>query len=222
MLCIDTTLRLKVFSPTYTHIDLRCATMPDTSETNVTLCAEAAFTHELLDTFSHTNIDGNHVSQGQWHQGATCIETPDRVGNTGAFVWYDGQYEFLYGEEASETALLRAAQHGGMGFRQEMVVHNHQYLNPTRATCTKYNRVETYRVLAQKADRLLIIESLEPTTFTDFASRLMTMNVDHAIYMDMGAGWNHSWYRTADGTVHEIHPADTKSRYCTNWITFYR
>ena len=36
--------------------------------------------------------------------------------------------------------------------------------------------------------------------------------------LDMGRGWNHSWYRDNKGTVVEIHPK-THS-YTTNWLVF--
>ena len=218
---IDTLPGVRIYTPQFSRIDLRCGTMPDTSERNVVFCAEAAFTHALLDTFSHSNIDGNHVSGGRWYEGATCIETPERVGNTGGFVWYDGHFEFLPDTAAAEVALRRAAEAGGMGFCQEYIIHEGRYQPNTRTENPRFNRVEMYRVLALIADTLRIVENTEPMHFSDFVPLLLKAGVMEALYMDMGAGWNHSWYRKADGTVHEIHPTDFKSQYCTNWITFY-
>ena len=62
----DTTVAgLIVYYPQFSRIDLVCETMPSKQDTNVIFCAEAAFTHELLDEFAHSNIDGDHVSSGQ-------------------------------------------------------------------------------------------------------------------------------------------------------------
>ena len=47
---------------------------------------------------------------------------------------------------------------------------------------------------------------------------LEKLGVTHALYLDMGNGWNHSWYRSNDGDVIEIHPK-THS-FATNWIVF--
>ena len=58
--------------------------------------------------------------------------------------------------------------------------------------------------------------------FNEFMEELDRLGVTNAIYMDMGAGWNHSWWRDGKGKAHEIHPVADKSRYCTNWITFYK
>jgi hypothetical protein len=96
-------------------------------------------------------------------------------------------------------------------------------------------KIEYDSPLLQKPDDLkYLIEHLDYArfyacacglTYADDADLFVAMLEDfaprHALYMDMGAGWNHSWYRKADGTVHEIHPTDFKSQYCTNWITFY-
>ena len=108
-----------------------------------------------------------------------------------------------------------------MGFCQEYIIHEGHYQPNTRTENQRFNRVEMYRVLALIADTLRIVENTEPMHFSDFVPLLLKARVMEALYMDMGAGWNHSWYRTADGSVHEIHPTDFKSQYCTNWITFY-
>ena len=59
-------------------------------------------------------------------------------------------------------------------------------------------------------------------SYEQFVAMLEDFAPRHALYMDMGAGWNHSWWRDSVGKVHEIHPVAEKSRYCTNWITFYK
>ena len=84
---------LRVYYPQFSRIDLVCETMPSKQDTNVIFCAEAAFTHELLDEFAHSNIDGDHVSGGKRFKGADCHD------NSGAFAWFsDTTWEFVHGE----------------------------------------------------------------------------------------------------------------------------
>ena len=49
---------------------------------------------------------------------------------------------------------------------------------------------------------------------------LLDAGVEHALYMDMGAGWNHSFYRDEDGQVHILHPKGHD--YPTNWLVVMR
>ena len=61
----DTTVNgLIVYYPQFSRIDLVCEKMPSQQDDSVVFCAEAAFTHEVLDEFAHSNIDGDHVSGG--------------------------------------------------------------------------------------------------------------------------------------------------------------
>ena len=43
---------------------------------------------------------------------------------------------------------------------------------------------------------------------------------ENALYMDMGAGWNHSFYRDSSNVLHILHPK-THS-YPTNWLVVYK
>ena len=79
-----------------------------------------------------------------------------------------------------------------------------------------------YRALCEKDGRLCIVDSRDKVEYEKFVELLEKFAPTHALYLDMGAGWNHSWWRDTDGKVNEIHPVDKKSRYCTNWITFYK
>ena len=207
----DTTVNgLTVYYPQFSSIDLVCGTMPSQQDTNVVFCAEAAFTHELLDEFDHSNIDGDHVSGGKRYKGAKCKD------NSGAFAWFgDTTWEFVNGEYSELLDSVAAA--GGMGFGQAIIIHDGESIRPLWREGT--NR---YRALCEKDGRLCIVDSRDEVTYERFVALLEAFAPTHALYMDMGAGWNHSWWRNSDGKVHEIHPVAEKSRYCTNWITFYK
>ena len=201
---------LIVYYPQYNRIDLVCGTMPDKADTTIVFCAEAAFTHELLDEFAHSNIDGDHVSGGQRYTGAKCRD------NSGAFAWFgDSTWEFVHGDYGE--LLDSVAQAGGMGFGQAIIIHDGESVRPLWR-----DGVNEYRALCEKDGRLCIVDSRGEVSYERFVDLLEQFAPRHALYMDMGAGWNHSWWRDARGQVHEIHPVAEKSRYCTNWITFYK
>ena len=198
---------LIIYTPDYSSVDLVCGTMPNQSDKNVIFCAEAAFTGELLKDFKHSNILGDHVSGGMRYKGTGCKR------NTGAFVYYGGKWKFLYKDYSKDLDV--AAQNGGMGFGQEMMIHKGKRVQTIRKDV---NRNE-FRALCELDDKLCIIDSKGVSAFGDFIKALLDEGVTEAIYLDMGPGWNYSWYRDYDGVIHEIH----KHRivYTTNWITFY-
>ena len=207
----DTTVAgLIAYYPQFSRIDLVCGKMPSQQDTNVIFCAEAAFTHELLDEFAHSNIDGDHVCGGQRYKGAKCLD------NSGAFAWFmDTTWEFVNGEYGELLDSVAAA--GGMGFGQAIIIHQGESIRPLWR-----DGVNQYRALCEKDGRLCIVDSRKAIDYEDFVKLLEQFAPTHALYLDMGAGWNHSWWRDKGGKTHEIHPVADKSRYCTNWITFYK
>lgn len=209
LVVVDSAADVVAYYPQFSHIDLRCDSMPAQDEDSVIFCAEAAFTHELLDAFAHTNIDGDHVSGGNRYEGAQCKD------NSGAFISWGNHWEWVQGDYSAP--LDKAAANGGMGFGQASIIHSgHRVKKLWRSG------VNHYRALCEKGGQLCIVDSREAVDYARFVDLLEAYGVTEALYLDMGAGWNHSWWRDADGSVHEIHPRQGKSNYCTNWITFYR
>ena len=200
---------LIVLFPSFSSIDLRCGNIPQTSDKNVVLFAEAAYTGAPLEkNFSHNKIAGDHVSNGVRFKGYKCSR------NTGAFVYYSDKWKFLYGVYSSE--LDSAANNGGSAFAQEMIIHK----NEIKPTARKDGNVNTFRALCELDGRLCIIESINDVKFGDFKSTLLEIGVSEALYLDMGSGWNYAWYRVNEETIVGLHPK--VHDYCTNWITFYK
>lgn len=200
--------QLVVYSPKYSRIDLVCGEMPSINDTSVLFCAEAAYTGELLNKFKHSNIAGDHVSGGVRYKGYPCRR------NTGAFVFYNGNFKFLYDNYSAE--LNNAAQYGGMGFAQECLIHNGKRV-PCKRPDTNVNK---FRALCEINGKLCVVDSKSALQFGFFVAELLKIGVTNALYLDMGPGWNYSWWRDADNTAHEIHTH--KIPYTTNWVTFYR
>ena len=198
---------LKVIYPNFAKIDLVCGTMPSKSDTTVILVAEAAYTEKKLDRFEHTNIAGEYVAGGVRYNGYSCER------NTGAFVYYNGSWRYCHKNYSNE--LDSAALYGGAAFAQELIIKDGELLETGR----KDLDFSVFRALCERSGRLCVIESESWTTFGRFKMKLQKMGVENAIYLDMGRGWNYSWYRVSAGVV-ELHPKT--HNYCTNWITFYK
>ena len=201
------TLGLTVLYPQYSSIDLVCGTMPEKSDSSVILVAEAAYTGELLNEFKHSNVAGDHVSQGKRYKGYKCKR------NTGAFVYYNGEWNFCHKNCTQE--IDKAAANGGAAFGQEMIIHKGELVEIARKDKNK----NQFRALCNHDGRLCIAESENIIPFGDFKKKLLILGVSDAIYLDMGPGWNHAWYRNK-GKIVELHPKC--HNFCTNWITFYK
>ena len=199
---------LIIYTPDYSSIDLVCGTMPSQSDKTVIFCAEAAFTGEFLKEFKHSNILGDHVSGGKRYKGTGCKR------NTGAFVYYGGKWKFLYKNYSKDLDV--AAQNGGMGFGQELMIHEGKRVLTIRKDANK----NEFRALCELSGKLCVIDSKGVSSFGDFIQALLNEGVTEAIYLDMGPGWNYSWYRDDSGVPHEIH--NHRIIYTTNWITFYK
>ncbi len=207
---VERTGEVTAYYPEFSRVDLVCGTMPSKADGEVVFCAEAAFTHELLTEFAHSNIDGDHVAGGRRYGGAMCKD------NSGAFTYHGGRWHFVRGDYSA--ALDAAAAGGGMGFGQAVIIVNGRVVEPLWR-----DGAHEYRALCEKDGRLCIVDGVGVTSYAEFVARLSRYGVTHALYLDMGSGWNHSWYRPAAGAeAVDIHPRIAKSDYCTNWITFYR
>jgi hypothetical protein len=201
---IETTPALILYNITDCQLDLVCGTMPDVAQTEVTLCVAAAFTGKCLDEFAHSNILGPHISNGVLYEGY------EEAGGYAIFVSLGTQKCFIDLEDQKQLEEVAAAN--GMAFTQYWVVKNGEGYNPPRQTVKQ----EYYRCIAQKAGETFVIESKEVVPFDFFVKCLIEVGVENALYLDMGKGWNHSFYRDENGQAHILHPKTHE--YCTNWL----
>ena len=194
------------YYPQFNSMAFACETMPQPTDENVLMCCEAAFTGKLLTKFDHTNIAGHHVSSGKFHKGYTCRA------NSGYFEWNKttGKWKFAKGTytKASSDGVYAA-------FEQALVIYNGTKNTKQPQKTTSKNE---YRVLAELNGKLCIIDSDGTTAYSAFIANLLKAGVKHALYLDMGPGWNYSYYRDNDNQVQYIHTQ--KLRFTTNWIVF--
>ena len=208
---VETTVNLNVYYPEYSRIDLVCGQMPKAAQKDVEFCCEAAFTGELLNEFKHFNIADNHICNGVMKKGYRCRT------NTGGFVWGRGKWKFM-----RKADYPTEANGWDMGFYQLLIIKD-GVARPIGAKM-KNNRT-IYRALCEKNGKLCIVEGKKVMTYESFVNCLKAYKVTHALYLDMGSGWNYAWYRDKEGKVVERFPESKKSpnyKYRTNWITFYK
>ena len=206
LITIDTTHEgLTIYFPKFETIDLVCGPYSPVEDQNAILCCAASFTGETLSEFKHSNIAGNHVSAGKYEKGYSCKH------NTGAFVWYKDQWKFLLQEYSAE--LKTAAASSGMGFGQNMIIHNGVVQPLWRSNSFQY------RSLCELDGKLCIIQSKESVPYRQYVDMLISAGVKHAIYLDMG-GWCHAWYRKFNH-LNISYINTSKHKYYTNWLTFY-
>lgn len=109
-----------------------------------------------------------------------------------------------------------AAKNGGCGFAQEMMIHDGKIVPHTRPD----GNINEFRALCLIDGKVAIADSNGNVKFGDFIKDLMKSGATEALYLDMGPGWNYSWFRDYTGNPIEIHAIPTK--FATNWITFYK
>lgn len=213
MATVDSTEHLYFYKPDSCNFDLVTGMRPDTLDESILFCAEAAFTGVIVDSFYHKNIAGDHVSEGLFYKGYVC------KANKGGFIFYkDRHWNFLdkenYNKHLKDTAIQCA-------YEQAMLVSADTVFRPY---LMKPTREETYRVLCENHNgELMVVTSKADMPFANFVKALIKeLDVKNAVYMDMGKGWNYSWYRNEDGTVTTMFPIEKWTQYQTNWIVVRR
>jgi len=194
-----------VIFPEYTGIDLVCENRPSKSDDSITWCSAAAFQHTVSLQFTQENVEGDHAVNG------TLYESPYNKDGFAAFVFSEGEFSFAF-DNATE-AVKEAAEKGGSGFMQFGLIQDGETVmnfDRPRARC--------YRTLAELNGNVCIIDSVNMLHFDEFMEELHRLGVTNALYMDMGAGWNYSWYRAATGKVVTLFGLPVP--WSHNWVVF--
>ncbi len=194
-----------VFFPKYSEVDLVRKDRPSKSDKSITWCSGAAFQHTVSIGFDEHDIEGDHASGGVFY------DSPYDKDAFAAFVFYDGNFRFEF--ENKTEAMKTAADAGGAGFMQFALIRDKEVVmnfDRPRARC--------YRTLAELNGQLCIIDSVKMLHFDEFMEELQRLGVTNAVYMDMGAGWNYSWYRCPTGKVKTLFGLPVP--WSHNWVVF--
>ena len=195
---------LYILFPAYSTVEFVSKDRPSKSDDSIILCTSGAFQKQYSLKFSHDNIEGYHAENGEFYSG-------DPISGMGAFTFSNGRAEFFDEEDAAE-AVKRAAENGGWGFQQYVVIRQGKFVfkSPWKYRC--------YRALAEIGGRVCVIDSKRQMNFKDFAGAMLDAGVENAMYLDMGSGWNYAWYRTSTGSTRNL--IGMPWPFSHNWIVF--
>ena len=219
---ITETDSLKIYKTAFGRIGL-C--LEPAKENGRIFIAAAAYTKSYDWTkFGHSLIAGPHIN-GKFYDGY------QEDANSGAFYYINSlkKWGFVhqgFEQELKDVAALKETTaiqvdkaSDIIGFSQVMLVYNgslcsiHHNANPSK--------LRLRRAICELNGELVIIDSKERMTIPGFAKCLRAAGVVHGLYMDMGS-MRHSAYRECrSGEWTEIHPRNSKTRYCTNYLVFY-
>lgn len=189
-------------------LDMVCGEIPSAKNDSIVLAFAGAFTGTTSGK-GHINIAGNHISGGKIYRGYRCER------NTGAFTWSPTSGPQFFHDEY-QSAMEKAAREGGMGFAQEMMIHNGKAVKTKRLLENK----NVFRALCLDANNeLALYESQGIVTFGNFIDALLTRGVKEALYTDMGQGWNYCFYRVNADKPSPKYLHDKPLRYASNFIT---
>lgn len=193
-----------VIFPKYSELELVCKTRPSRQDESITWCSGAAFQHSISLLFSHDDIEGDYATNGSFYKSPY-----DQKGFV-AFVFANGTNSFEY--DNPSQAIQQAAEAGGSGFMQYGLRKDGEELG------FGVNKLRCYRALSELNGHLCIIDSIKMTYFDEFMEELHRLKVTNALYMDMGAGWNYSWFRDAANSVMLLFGLPVP--WSHNWIIF--
>ena len=194
-----------VIFPEYNEVAHVCENRPSKADESITWCSGAAFQHTVSLDFTQENVEGDHAVNGELY------ESPYNKDGFAAFVFADGRFRFEF--DNAVEAIRDAAAAGGNGFMQYGLIKDGETVmsfDRPRARC--------YRTLAELNGNLCIIDSVNMLHFDEFMEELHRIGVTNALYMDMGAGWNYSWYRGADDKVVTLFGLPVP--WSHNWVVF--
>ncbi len=194
-----------VIFPEYADVGLACGERPSKSDAAITWCSGAAFQHTVSLGFTQENVEGDHAVDG------TLYVSPYNKDSYAAFVFAEGKFSFEF--ENPTGAVRRVAEAGGSGFMQFGLIRDGETvmrIDRPRARC--------YRTLAELNGHLCVIDSVNMLQFDAFMAELLRLGVTNALYMDMGAGWNYSWYRNAADRVVTLFGLPVP--WSHNWVVF--
>lgn len=185
-----------------------CGEIPSAENDSIILAFAGAFTG--TDFYKgHSNVAGDHVAGGKRYKGYSCKR------NTGAFTWSAKSGPKFFYKDYS-VAFDKAAKEDGMGFAQEMMVHNGAAVPTTRPSGNN----NVFRVLCLDSDgTLAFYESQGKIKFGNFIKALLSQGVKEALYTDMGQGWNYCFYRKNNADTPPKYLHSKSLPYASNFIT---
>ena len=118
--------KLYIYCPNYDEISFAAGERPSREDESIVMCVAAAFQDKYQLDFRHSNIVGWHTAGGQLERGKPQARL-------GAFTYVDGNARIWSIDEAEE-AIREAADRGGCGYQQFIVLADGERGGHQRAT----------------------------------------------------------------------------------------
>lgn len=183
---------------------------------NCIFVAAGAYTKSYnWSKFDHGLIAGPHIDD-KFYEGYA------EPANSGAFYYLHSEKRWGFVHEGFEQTLrdIATVRAPCVGFSQVMLLSEgeicsiHSRSNPSK--------LRHRRAICDINHELYIVDSKDKVTMFEFAECLKTLGAINALYMDMGS-MRYSAYREYDGGEWvEIHPCNRLTKYCSNYLVFYR
>ena len=191
------TERLYLIFPAFDRVRYTVGERLPRHDTQITFCGTAAFQKRYWGR-KHSDITGAHVCNG------ALYEDPDKYPawkKYGVFAFFNQTWHFAPPEEARQL-LTETAKNGGDAFSQYLLIHEGKQL----FFMDKDTVLHSFRAIAQLNGRLCVIDCKRKERAGDFIRYLMELHVEEAIYVDLGAWMNTSWYRLPSGKKCQCFP----------------
>ena len=171
------------------------------------LACSAGFTSQwnFLNSIDE-RISNSYTMDGVFHEKMTDNKM-------GTFTFYNNHFYIKRG--SPERELRKAAQNGGMGFQQWIIIANHK-----KRYIKHPGKPNHYRVLAEIKGKLFFIEAAKAMNYDVFLEKLMQHKVKNAIYLDCGPGWE-TYSLRLNGKQHSLRNTWYPFPFRTNYVIFY-
>ena len=165
--------------------------------------------------FDHGLIAGPHVA-GQFYEGY------DEPAISGAFYYINSEKRWGFVHDGYEKTLreMSASQGQCVGFSQVMLISDGEICNIHPRT--NPNKLRHRRAICEIDNDLYIVDSKHKITLFEFTESLKALGVENGLYMDMGRMRYSAYKEFASGEWTEIHPRNRVTKYCSNYLVFYR
>lgn len=201
-------IHYSVFYSGENHFAIR-SKRPSADSGNISMCIAGAFT--LLDD---NTIDGLYIENG------TIVKGKANHHLGGGLLISGIKMSII---KTADGSLLTpswrdsiAALHCSF-FQQIQLVRNDSALRFGKDTKFFQRRA----IVIFKNGKTAIVESKEPILLQTFADALVAMDVQDALYTDMG-GWDEGWYRSANGKLKKIGAMRSDTPRQSNWVVLVK
>ena len=186
-----------IIFPEFDRVRYSVGERPPQGDLRVTFCGTASFQKTYWGR-THSNIIGSHVCDGILYEDRGKYPAWKKFG---VFAFFHQTWHFAPPEEAGRL-LAETVKHGGDAFSQYLLIHEGKQLFFMNKDMVRHS----FRAIAQLDGRLCVIDCKHEERAYDFIRYLMELHVQEAIYVDLGAWMNTSWYRLHSGKKCQCFP----------------